>query len=128
MNTKNTQDSNLKGRKVLLHDMCLRDGMHAKGEQISVEQMVKVATALDDAGVPMLQVTHGAGLGGNSLQHGFALASNEEYLQAVVPLMKQAKVSVLLIPGLGTMKELQSAHECTRSNTLHRSGYRATTY
>jgi len=112
VNTKNAHNTNLQGRKVLLHDMCLRDGMHAKGEQISVEQMVKVATALDDAGVPMLQVTHGAGLGGNSLQHGFALASNEEYLQAVVPLMKQAKISVLLIPGLGTMKELHSAYDC----------------
>ena len=104
--------SHLEGRKVLLHDMCLRDGMHAKREQISIEQMVKVATALDDAGVPLLQVTHGAGLGGNSLQHGFALASNEEYLRAVVPKMKQAKVSALLIPGMGTMRELQSAYDC----------------
>lgn len=102
----------LKGKKVILHDMCLRDGMHAKREQISVEQMVKVATALDDAGVPYIQVTHGGGLGGNSLQHGFALASNEEYISAVAPKMKQAKVSVLLIPGLGTMKELQSAYDC----------------
>ncbi|MFM2054372.1 MAG: 4-hydroxy-2-oxovalerate aldolase [Pseudomonadota bacterium] len=108
MNTR----TNLQGRKVLLHDMCLRDGMHAKREQISVEQMVKVATALDDAGVPLIQVTHGAGMGGNSLQHGFALASNEEYLKAVCPKMKQAKVSVLLIPGLGTMRELQSAYDC----------------
>jgi 4-hydroxy-2-oxovalerate/4-hydroxy-2-oxohexanoate aldolase len=102
----------LKGRKVLLHDMCLRDGMHAKREQISVEQMIKVAKALDDAGVPLIQVTHGAGMGGNSLQHGFALASNEDYLRAVCPLLKKAKVSVLLIPGLGTMKELQSAYDC----------------
>ncbi|WP_317930668.1 4-hydroxy-2-oxovalerate aldolase [Halioxenophilus sp. WMMB6] len=98
-------------RQVILHDMCLRDGMHAKKEQISVAQMVKVATALDEAGMPFLQVTHGAGLGGNSLQHGFALASNEEYISAVAPLMKQAKVSVLLIPGLGTMKELKAAYE-----------------
>lgn len=101
----------LKGRKVILHDMCLRDGMHAKREQISVEQMVKVATAMDDAGVPYLQVTHGAGLGGNSLQHGFAMASNEEYIGAVASRMKQAKVSVLLIPGLGTMDELKSAYQ-----------------
>ncbi|MCV2216019.1 4-hydroxy-2-oxovalerate aldolase [Thauera sp. Sel9] len=101
----------LKGRKVVLHDMCLRDGMHAKREQIGVEQMVKVACALDDAGIPYIQVTHGAGLGGNSLQHGFALASNEEYIAAVASRMKQAKVSVLLIPGLGTMKELQAAFD-----------------
>ena len=113
------QEPDLSGRKVLLHDMCLRDGMHAKREQISVEQMVKVATALDAAGVPLIQVTHGAGLGGNSLQHGFALASNEAYLSAVAPQMKQAKVSVLLIPGLGTMRELQSAYDCgARSVTV----------
>ena len=104
--------SSLKGRKVILHDMCLRDGMHAKREQISVEQMVRVATALDAAGVPYLQVTHGAGLGGNSLQHGFAPHSNEEYISAVAAKMTQAKVSVLLIPGLGTMRELQSAFDC----------------
>ncbi|MDE3010995.1 MAG: 4-hydroxy-2-oxovalerate aldolase [Pseudomonadota bacterium] len=101
----------LQGRKVLLHDMCLRDGMHAKREQISVAQMVKVATALDDAGVPMIQVTHGAGLGGNSLQHGFALHSNEEYIRAVAAQLKRATLSVLLIPGLGTMRELQSAFD-----------------
>lgn len=105
-------DQHLKGRKVILHDMCLRDGMHAKREQISVDQMVKVATVLDDAGVPYLQVSHGAGLGGNSLQHGFAPHTNEEYLSAVVPKMKQAVISVLLIPGLGTMRELKSAYDC----------------
>ena len=102
----------LQGRKVIIHDMSLRDGMHAKREQMTIDQMVGVATALDDAGVPLIQVTHGGGLGGNSLQHGFALHSNEEYLQAVAPKMKQAKISVLLIPGLGTMKELQSAYDC----------------
>ncbi len=104
--------SHLKGRKVLLHDMCLRDGMHAKREQISIDQMIAVATALDDAGVPLIQVTHGAGVGGNSLQHGFAMHTNEEYLSAVVPRMKQAKVSVLLLPGMGTMKDLHSAYDC----------------
>ena len=99
-------------RQVLLHDMCLRDGMHAKREQISVDKMVEIATGMDAAGVPLIQVTHGAGLGGNSFQHGWALHSNEEYLNAVVPKMKQAKVSVLLIPGLGTMKELEAAFDC----------------
>ncbi|MDN5863106.1 MAG: 4-hydroxy-2-oxovalerate aldolase [Salinisphaera sp.] len=107
-----TTTSHLAGRKVLVHDMCLRDGMHAKREQIPVEKMVEIATGLDAAGVPMLQVTHGAGVGGNSYQHGFALHSNAEYLKAVVPKMKQAKVSVLLLPGLGTMRDLDEAVDC----------------
>ena len=105
-------EQSLKGRKIIIHDMSLRDGMHAKREQMSIEQMVTIATALDDAGVPMIQVTHGAGMGGNSLQHGFAPHSNEEYITAVASKMKQAVVSVLLIPGLGTMKELKSAYDC----------------
>ncbi|MFK4754141.1 4-hydroxy-2-oxovalerate aldolase [Oceanobacter antarcticus] len=101
----------LKGRNIILHDMCLRDGMHAKREQISVAEMVKVAKGLDAAGIPYLQCTHGAGLGGNSLQHGFAMASNEEYINAVANAVTNAKVSVLLLPGLGTMKELKSAYK-----------------
>lgn len=101
----------LKGRKVIVHDMCLRDGMHAKREQISTQQMITVAKALDAAGVPYIQVSHGAGLGGNSLQHGFAPHSNEEYWDAVAPVLTNSVMSVLLLPGLGTMKELKSAYE-----------------
>ena len=102
---------NRQGKQVLVHDMCLRDGMHAKREQISVEQMATVAKALDQAGVPMLQVSHGGGLGGNSLQHGFAMHSNEEYWDAVGDVITQATMSTLLIPGLGTMDELRVAYQ-----------------
>lgn len=104
--------SRLEGREIKLHDMTLRDGMHAKREQIPVEMMVTIASGLDAAGVPYIQVTHGAGLGGNSIQHGRALASNAEYISAVAAVVKQATISVLLIPGLGTMRELQEAYDC----------------
>ncbi len=53
---------------------------------------------LDDAGVPLIEVTHGDGLGGNSVNYGFAAATDEEYLKAVIPNLKQAKVSALLLP------------------------------
>jgi 4-hydroxy-2-oxovalerate/4-hydroxy-2-oxohexanoate aldolase len=107
-----TGSYSLSGHRIVLHDMTLRDGMHAKREQISIGQMVAVATALDNAGVPLIQVTHGAGLGGNSLQRGRAPHTNEEYILAVASKVKRARVSVLLIPGLGTMRELQSAYDC----------------
>ncbi|MBW1876482.1 MAG: 4-hydroxy-2-oxovalerate aldolase, partial [Deltaproteobacteria bacterium] len=81
---------NLEGKKVTLHDMSLRDGMHPQRHQLTAEQMVQVATALDAAGVPLIEVTHGDGLGGASVNYGFPAASDEEYLRAVVPRMKRA--------------------------------------
>jgi len=102
--------SSLAGKKIIVHDMCLRDGMHAKKEQISLQQMATVAAALDAAGVPMIQVSHGAGLGGSSLQHGFAPHSNEDYWDAVAPVLTDTVMSALLLPGLGTMNELRSAY------------------
>jgi len=97
---------------VKLHDMSLRDGMHSKQHQISLEEMVAVSTALDAAGMPLIEVTHGDGLGGASLNYGFPAHSDEEYLNAVVPKMKQAKVSALLLPGIGTVDHLRMAISC----------------
>jgi 4-hydroxy-2-oxovalerate/4-hydroxy-2-oxohexanoate aldolase len=103
--------SPLVGRQVLVHDMCLRDGMHAMRHQMTIEQMVRLATAMDEAGVRLMQVTHGDGLGGSSRNYGFARHTNEEYIGAVAAALKQAKVSVLLVPGLGTMSELKAAYD-----------------
>ncbi|PJE56517.1 4-hydroxy-2-oxovalerate aldolase [Marinomonas polaris] len=103
---------NLNGKKVTLHDMSLRDGMHAKRHQISVDEMVSIASAMDLAGMPMIEVTHGDGLGGASVNYGFPAHSDEEYLKAVVPKMKQAKVSALLLPGIGTVDHLKMAKDC----------------
>ena len=100
---------NLTGRDVTLHDMSLRDGMHAKRHQITLDQMVDVATGLDDAGIPLIEVTHGDGLGGASVNYGFPLHSDEEYLKAVIPRMKSAKVSALLLPGIGTVDHIRMA-------------------
>jgi 4-hydroxy-2-oxovalerate/4-hydroxy-2-oxohexanoate aldolase len=103
---------NLKGKKVILHDMSLRDGMHPQRHQLTVEQMVQVSTSLDESGVPLIEVTHGDGLGGASVNYGFPAASDEEYLRAVVPQMKRAKVSALLLPGIGTVDHLRMAYDC----------------
>ena len=99
-------------RRVLLHDMSLRDGMHAKQHQISLDQMVAVASALDAAGIPLIEVTHGDGLGGASINYGFPAHSDEDYLRAVVPQMKQAKISALSLPGIATVEHLKMAVDC----------------
>ncbi|MFT6329409.1 MAG: 4-hydroxy-2-oxovalerate/4-hydroxy-2-oxohexanoate aldolase [Bermanella sp.] len=102
---------NLSGKRVILHDMSLRDGMHAKQHQISIDQMVSIAQGLDQAGIPLIEVTHGDGLGGSSVNYGFPAHSDEDYLNAVIPNMKQAKVSALLIPGIGTVDHLRMAKD-----------------
>jgi 4-hydroxy-2-oxovalerate/4-hydroxy-2-oxohexanoate aldolase len=103
---------NLNGKKVTLHDMSLRDGMHAKRHQISLDEMVRIATGMDEAGMPLIEVTHGDGLGGASVNYGFPAHSDEEYLNAVVPKMKNAKISALLLPGIGTVDHLKMAKDC----------------
>ncbi|MBV0934368.1 4-hydroxy-2-oxovalerate aldolase [Marinobacterium weihaiense] len=102
---------NLNGKKVTLHDMSLRDGMHAKRHQISLDEMVNIATGLDEAGMPLIEVTHGDGLGGTSVNYGFPAHSDEEYLGAVIPKMKNAKISALLLPGIGTVDHLRMAKD-----------------
>jgi 4-hydroxy-2-oxovalerate/4-hydroxy-2-oxohexanoate aldolase len=103
--------STLEGKKITLHDMTLRDGMHPKRHQMTLEQMRAVACGLDAAGVPLIEVTHGDGLGGSSVNYGFPAHTDEEYLSTVIPLLQQAKVSALLIPGIGTVDHLKMAHE-----------------
>jgi 4-hydroxy-2-oxovalerate/4-hydroxy-2-oxohexanoate aldolase len=103
---------NLRGIPVTLHDMCLRDGMHPKRHQISTAQMIAVAEGLDAAGVPLIEITHGDGLGGASINYGFPAHSDEDYLRAVVPRMKRSRISALLLPGIGTVDDLRMAVDC----------------
>jgi len=96
---------------ITVHDMTLRDGMHPKRHRISLDEMKYIAQGLDAAGVPLIEVTHGDGLGGASVNYGFPAHSDEDYLGTVIPLMKNAKVSALLLPGIGTVDHLKMAHD-----------------
>lgn len=102
----------LKGKKVTLHDMSLRDGMHSVAHQFTLDQMKSLSQALDEANVPLIEVTHGDGLGGTSVNYGFGRHTDEEYLKAVIPNMKNSKVSALLLPGIGTVEDLKMAYDC----------------
>lgn len=106
-----TQTTSTRGRKIVVHDMTLRDGMHPKRHLMTLDQMKSVATGLDSAGVPLIEVTHGDGLGGSSVNYGFPAHTDEEYLSTVIPLMQQAKISALLLPGIGTVDHLKMAKD-----------------
>ncbi len=95
--------------KVRIFDSTLRDGMHAVSHQFTPEDMAVIAQALDEAGVDTIEMGHGDGLGGSSFQYGFAKASDEDYLRAVSSVIKRAKLDILLIPGIGTKRDLEKA-------------------
>ena len=102
---------NLKGKKIRLHDMSLRDGMHSIRHQFTLDNMRDLSQALDVAKVPLIEVTHGDGLGGSSVNYGFGLHSDKEYLQAVIPNLQHAEVSILLIPGIATIEDLKKIQD-----------------
>lgn len=103
--------NNLKGKKIRLHDMSLRDGMHSIRHQFTLENMQDLSQALDKARVPLIEVTHGDGIEGSSVNYGFGLHTDREYLEAVIPHLKHAQVSVLMLPGIGTIKDLKMVED-----------------
>ena len=97
--------------KVIINDCTLRDGMHALAHQYSVEQMVQIARKLDEAKIDIIEVSHGDGLNGNSINYGFSAHTEREYLQAVREVLTHSKLAALLLPGIGTREDIDMAHE-----------------
>lgn len=96
-------------KKIRLFDTTLRDGMHAVSHQFSAEDMAEIAKSLDEAGIDVIEIGHGDGLGGSSYNYGFSKETDLEYIKAVAPVLKNAKLDVLLLPGIGTRHELEQA-------------------
>lgn len=92
-------------------DTSLRDGSHAMGHQFSAEHVREVSRALDRAGVPVIEVTHGDGLAGASIQYGFSRVPEMELISEAAAECEQAKIAALLLPGIGTVAELKEAVE-----------------
>jgi len=92
-----------------LTDTTLRDGSHAMKHQFTREQIHNVAQALDKAGVQVLEVTHGDGLAGSSIQYGFSKTNEMDLIEEARKSVSNAKIAALLLPGIGTRKELKEA-------------------
>lgn len=98
-------------RRVKLVDVTLRDGSHAVGHSFTKEQVICIAGEMDRAGVEIIEVTHGDGLGGSSVNYGFSAVPDMELIEAAAGVIKNAKLGALLIPGIGTIRDLEAAYE-----------------
>ncbi len=92
-----------------LTDTTLRDGSHPMRHQFTREQVAKIVQALDRAGVPVIEVSHGDGLAGSSLQYGFSHTSEFDLIETARRYAERAKIAALMLPGIGTRQELKEA-------------------
>lgn len=102
-------------RDLRITDSTLRDGSHAMQHQFTEDQVRGVVRALDRAGVQVIEVSHGDGLGGSSFNYGFSKVEEIQLIRAAVDEATQAKIAVLMLPGLGTVHHLHAAHDAGAS-------------
>jgi 4-hydroxy 2-oxovalerate aldolase len=96
--------------RVRLTDSTLRDGSHAMAHRFTEEQVRAVVHALDRSNVEVIEVAHGDGLGGSSFNYGFSTVDEFDLIAAAVAEATQARIAVLLLPGVGTISDLRHAH------------------
>jgi len=97
---------------IRLVDSTLRDGSHAVSHQFTGEQIAAVAAGLDKVGIPFIEVSHGDGIGGSSINYGRSRLTDEQMLKAASAVIKRASLTVLLLPGIGTQEDLKMAIDC----------------
>jgi 4-hydroxy 2-oxovalerate aldolase len=96
---------------VRITDTSLRDGSHHKRHQFTRDEVRSIVEALDTAGVPVIEVTHGDGLGGSSFNYGFSKTPEQELIKLAAETAKEARIAFLMLPGVGTKEDIIEAQD-----------------
>lgn len=94
-----------------LIDSTLRDGSHAISHQYYAEDVIKIVAGLDRAGVQVIEIAHGDGLGGSSFNYGFSAVPEKELIAQACETAQQAQIACLMLPGIGLADDLREVRE-----------------
>jgi 4-hydroxy 2-oxovalerate aldolase len=97
--------------KINVVDTTLRDGSHAVSHSFNIDQVKAIAQGLDNVGASIIEISHGDGIAGSSINYGFLKANEMDLIKAASSVIKKAKLGVLLLPGIGTIEDLEEAKE-----------------
>ena len=95
-------------RDIRITDSALRDGSHAKQHRFTADDVRAVVGGLDRVGVPVIEVTHGDGLGGSSYNYGFSAVDERILVAAAVEAADAAAIACLMLPGVGTTDDIRA--------------------
>lgn len=98
-------------KNITVLEVALRDGSHAVRHQYTSEQVAAIVKGLNEARVPYIEVSHGDGIGGSSVQYGFSKEYDIDLVRTAKEVSDFSKIAVLLLPGIGTIEDLKEARE-----------------
>jgi 4-hydroxy-2-oxovalerate aldolase len=98
--------------EVQILDTTLRDGSYVIDFQFTAQDTALIASTLESAGIPWIEIAHGLGLGAARAGKGDQAATDEEYLNAAANSLTTSKFGTFFIPGIGTEDDLRLAADC----------------
>ncbi|NLL81843.1 MAG: 4-hydroxy-2-oxovalerate aldolase [Tissierellia bacterium] len=85
--------------------------MQTVSHKFSPEDIISVVGALDKAGIDIIEIGHGDGLTGSTINYGFSEHSDYDLIKAASSVITKSKLAVLLVPGIGTVEDMEKAKE-----------------